>query len=139
MNKFAGLIAASILANTTATAEELVASKIIRAGSILSASDIVTPDNHAALRRAVDIIGMETTRTLYKGQAIDMVTLRTPTLIKRNAIVQMEYIKGPMTISSEGRALDKGGLGDRVRVMNLTSKRIVTVIVTGADTVKAQL
>ncbi len=139
MNKFAGLIAASILANTTATAEELVASKIIRAGSILSASDIVTPDNHAALRRAVDIIGMETTRTLYKGQAIDTVTLRTPTLIKRNAIVQMEYIKGPMTISAEGRALDKGGLGDRVRVMNLTSKRIVTVIVTGTDSVKAQL
>ncbi len=139
MNKFAGLIAASILANTTATAEELVASKIIRAGSILSASDIVTPNHHAALKRAVDIIGMETTRTLYQGQAIDTLTLRTPTLIKRNAIVQMEYIKGPMTISAEGRALDKGGLGDRVRVMNLTSKRIVTVIVTGADSVKAQL
>ncbi len=139
MNKFAGLIAASILANTTATAEELLASKIIRAGSILSATDIVTPNNHEALRRAVDIIGMETTRTLYKGQAIDTVTLRTPTLIKRNAIVQMEYIKGPMKISAEGRALDKGGLGDRVRVMNLTSKRIVTVVITGTDSVKAQL
>jgi flagella basal body P-ring formation protein FlgA len=139
MNKFAGLIAASILANTTATAEELLASKIIRAGSVLSATDLVTPNNHEALRRAVDIIGMETTRTLYKGQAIDTVTLRTPTLIKRNAIVQMEYIKGPMTISSEGRALDKGGLGDRVRVMNLTSKRIVTVVITGIDSVKAQL
>ncbi len=139
MNKFAGLIAASILANTSATAEDLVASRIIRSGSILSASDIVTPNNHEALRRAVGIIGMETTRTLYQGQTIDTVLLRTPTLIKRNAIVQMEYIKGPMTISAEGRALDKGGLGDRVRVMNLTSKRIVTVIVTGADSVKAQL
>jgi flagellar basal body P-ring formation protein FlgA len=139
MNKFAGLIAASILANTSATAEELVSSRIIRAGSILSATDIVAPNNHEALRRAVDIIGMETTRTLYKGQTINTTTLRTPTLIKRNAIVKMEYIKGPMTISSEGRALDKGGLGDRVRVINLTSKRIVTVIVTGADSVKAQL
>jgi len=139
MNKFSGLIAASILANTAAVAEELVVSRNIPAGSIITATDIVTPDDRFALRRAVDIIGMETTRSLYKGQKINENELRTPTLISRNAIVQMEYIKGPMTISAEGRALDKGGLGDRVRVMNLVSKRIVTVIVTGADSVKAQL
>ncbi len=139
MNKFSGLIAASLLANTTALAEDLVVSRNIRAGSIITASDIITPDDHLALRRAVDIIGMETTRSLYQGQKINEAELRAPTLISRNAIVQMEYAKGQMTISTEGRALDKGGLGDRVRVMNLASKRIVTVIVTGADSVKAQL
>ena len=82
---------------------------------------------------------METDRTYYQGQPIDEGNLRPRTLIKRNAVVQMEYAKGPMMISAEGRALDRGALGDRIRVMNLDSKRIVTVVVVGADAVKAQL
>ncbi len=139
MNKYAGLIAASLLVGTPVVAEELVTSKVIRAGAIITASDIVAPNDDDALRKAADIIGMETTRTLYKGQTIDKTSLRAPTLISRNAIVLMEYAKGPMTISSEGRALEQGSLGDRVRVMNLISKRIVTVIVTGPNSVRAPL
>jgi flagella basal body P-ring formation protein FlgA len=82
---------------------------------------------------------MEAGRTFYQGQPIDETKLRAPTLIKRNTIVQMEYARGPMTISAEGRALDPGGLGDRIRVMNLGSKRIVTVVVTGENAVRANL
>ncbi len=139
MNKFAGIIAMSVLGTSidAALAEDIVAARNLRAGSIISASDIITPADRNALRRAVDIIGMETSRALYRGQAIDDANLRAPTLIKRNAIVQMEFARGSMVISAEGRALDNGGLGDRIRVMNLGSKRIVTVVVTGSDSVRA--
>ena len=142
MKKFSGLIAASILASSPAFAEmeeQILVTNNIRAGTVITAADIKTPKGRDALRRAHDYIGKETRRSLYKGQAINDALLREPTLIERNAIVQMEYVRGPMTISSEGRALDKGALGDRVRVMNLSSKRIVTVVVTGADQVKAKL
>jgi len=139
MKKFAGIIAMSILGTSieTAVAEDIVAARNIRAGSVISAADIITPDDRNALRLAVDIIGMEARRAFYKGQPINQGELRTPTLIKRNSIVQMQFARGAMTISAEGRALENGGLGDRIRVMNLGSKRIVTVVVTGADSVRA--
>jgi flagella basal body P-ring formation protein FlgA len=141
MKKFTGLIATTILAGgyEAVLAEDIVAARNIRAGSLIVATDIVTPQDRDALRRAIDIVGMEAGRTFYQGQPIDETKLRAPTLIKRNTIVQMEYARGPMTISAEGRALDPGGLGDRIRVMNLGSKRIVTVVVTGENAVRANL
>lgn len=141
MKKFAGILAMSVLGISVdaACAEDIVAARNIRAGSIISASDIITPQDRTALRRAVDIIGKEAGRAFYRGQPIDETKLRAPTLIKRNTVVQMEYARGPMTISAEGRALENGALGERIRVMNLGSKRIVTVVVTGADSVKANL
>ena len=141
MKKFSGIIAMAALGVgiDAACAEDIVAARNIRAGTIISASDIVTPQDRIALRRAVDIIGKEAGRAFYRGQPIDESKLRPPTLIKRNTVVQMEYSHGPMTISAEGRALDNGALGERIRVMNLGSKRIVTVVVTGADSVKANL
>lgn len=141
MKKFAGLIAMSILGTTieTAVAEDIVAARNIRAGTVISASDIITPADRIALRRAVDIIGKEASRAFYKGQPIDETKLRAATLIKRNSIVQMEFARGAMTISAEGRALDNGALGESIRVMNLGSKRIVTVVVTGSDSVRAKI
>ena len=140
MKKFAGIIAGSILANgipSTAFSEDIVVLKHIHVGTIISASDIVPPKSAAAMRRAAGLIGKETARTLYQGQPILDKDVRSPTLIKRNAIVQVEFNKGLMTILTEGRALDDGGLGSRIRVMNLSSKRIITTIVTSANTVAA--
>jgi len=141
MNKFAGIIATSILASdmfSVAAAEELVAARNIRAGAVITATDIVSPNDLDAMRRAVNIIGMEAVRTFYQGQPLREDNLRKPTLVKRNAIVHMEFSQGSMIINAEGRALDQGGLGDRVRVMNLISKRVVVATVSGTDSVKAK-
>lgn len=141
MNKFAGIIATSILASdmfNVAAAEDLLAARNIRAGAVITASDIVSPTDLTAMRRAVNIIGMEAVRTFYQGQPLDEKLLRKPTIVKRNAIVQMAFSQGAMTINAEGRALDQGGLGDRIRVMNLSSKRVVTATISGPDSVQAK-
>ncbi len=143
MNKFAGIIATSILASdfyaSAAIAEDLIASRNIRAGVTVTASDIVSPSDQDGMRRAIKIIGLETVRTIYKGQSLHENGLQSPTLIERNAIVQMEFSKGGMNISAEGRALDKGSLGERIRVMNLISRRVVVATVSGTDIVRAKL
>lgn len=137
MSKYLGVIASAILANglPPAAAEEVMAAKNIRAGTPVSPIDIMPPRSHEAMRRAASMIGMETTHTIYKGQAFDTYDLRTPILVKRNAIVQMEFSKGTMTIAAEGRALSDGSLGDRIRVMNLLSKRVITMTVSGEQSV----
>ncbi len=140
MLKFSGLIAASILASgyEPAVIEELVAARNVSVGQIITASDIVTPKGEIGLRRAAHLIGQETLHALYKGKAFSEGDLHAPTIVNRNTIVKMEFVKGPMTISAEGRALDNGGMGERVRVMNLLSRRVVTAVVIAENTVKAK-
>ena len=144
MKKFAGVIAGIALSTNPAMAVDfepigqIVAKNVIRAGSIITASDIATPGDRDSMRRAYNMVGLETSRTYYRGQTINEDELRSPTLVARNAIVKMEFEKGPLVMIAEGRALDKGGKGDRVRVMNLTSKRVVTATVSGSDSVKAK-
>lgn len=140
MKKFSGLIAATILASGYAPviADEPVAARNIRAGEVIAASDIEIPDSETALRKAAGFIGKETTRAIFRGQKISSVDLRAPTLVARNAVVTMEFLKGPLSISTEGRALDQGGEGERIRVMNLASRRIVTAIVIDSNTVRTK-
>ncbi len=140
MKKFAGLIAATILASGYAPAfgEELLAARNIRAGALVLAADIATPKGDAALRLAANFIGLEAVRNIYRGQPITEGDVRAPTIVARNAVVRMEFTKGPMTIATEGRALDQGGMGDRIRVMNLASKRVVSAVVVGASTVRTR-
>ncbi len=136
--KFAGIIAAALLANGAAFAEEPTAARNIRAGSILTASDIVAPKSGDGLREAASLIGLEAARPIFKGEPVSREDLRAPTMVARNAIVTMEFEKGAMVITTEGRALEQGAIGDRVRVMNLGSKRIVTAFVTSANTVRTK-
>lgn len=140
MKKFSGLIAATILATGYAPAfgEELVAARNIRAGALVLAADIATPKGDVGLRQAVNFIGLEAVRNIYRGQPITENDLRAPTIIARNEVVRMEFTKGPMTIATEGRALDQGGMGDRIRVMNLASKRVVSGVIVAASTVRTR-
>ncbi|MGE0410100.1 MAG: flagellar basal body P-ring formation chaperone FlgA [Amphiplicatus sp.] len=140
MKRFSGLIAATILATgyAPAFAEEIVAARNIRAGAMLLAGDIETPKSETALRFAATLIGLEAARNIYRGQPIVESDLRSPTLIARNTVVTMEFVKGPMQISTEGRALDQGGMGDRIRVMNLASKRVVSGVIVGGNLVRTR-
>lgn len=140
MKKFSGLIAATILASGYAPAilEEPVAARNIRAGEVLGASDIEAPASETGLRQAAGFVGKEAARSIYRGQRITPRDLRSPTLVERNAIVTMEFLKGPLSISTEGRALDPGGAGERIRVMNLVSRRVVSAVVVGANSVRTK-
>lgn len=138
VSRFSGVIAAAILSSgyAPAAASEPVAARYIRAGEIIAAGDIETPQTVDALRRAAKLVGLEASRAIYKGQPLTGDALRKPTLVERNAIVAMEFVKGPLAIAAEGRALEQGGEGQRIRVMNLSSRRVVTAIVVGPNAVR---
>ena len=113
---------------------DYIAARNIAAGEVLADGDLsVAAENAAA---PVDFYGMQTKRTLYKGQPITLASLRAPVMVKRNAIVMMEFNRGVLQIRTEGRALEEGGTGDFVRVMNLNSRQTVTARVAGADYVQ---
>jgi flagella basal body P-ring formation protein FlgA len=47
-------------------------------------------------------------------------------VVERNQIVTLIYDQSGLTIATDGRVLDRGGVGDRIRVMNLQSRSTVT-------------
>jgi len=114
-----------------ATAEPLTAVRTLRPGTVLSAGDLAGPAD--AVEAAT---GQEVRRAVYAGRRIDPADLGPPTLVHRNAVVTMLFRDGLLAIRTEGRALDAGGLGERVRVMNLETRNPVAATVTGAGRVE---
>ena len=107
------------------------AAQNLRAGSVLHSSDLLVEGDNA---NALDLfVGLELKRAIYQGKTLSPNDVGPPTVVTRNAIVQLEFVRGPLMISTEGRALDAGAVGDSVRVMNLSSKIILTAVITGPN------
>ena len=125
------LVALSLAWPLPALAEgavSLVATRLIRAQTVLSAADMtqVAADIPGALADAAAAVGLEARVTIYPGRPLRAGDLGPPALVDRNAVVPLAYRVGGLTILAEGRALDRAGAGDALRVMNLASRTTVT-------------
>jgi flagella basal body P-ring formation protein FlgA len=109
-----------------------VLTRAMPAGTTLAIDDIRMGDPDAVALDLVDrLVGLEARRSLAAGAILRESDFRRPILIIRNAPVSMEYARGSLIMSAEGRALSNGAEGDIVKVMNSTSKTVLTAIVTG--------
>ncbi len=111
-----------------AMADSLIATRTIRAQSVLEEADItlVAAEIPGALSVSADAIGQEARITLYAGRAVRAEDLGPPATVERNQIVPLSYSVGSLSITTEGRALLRGGTGDTIRVMNLASRTTVS-------------
>lgn len=109
---------------TKALAETVVPTRTIRANAIISDVDIVVKAGQTVngFDRAIDVIGQEAKTTLYAGRPILFDDVGPPALVTRNQIVMLRFETDGLVITTEGRSLERGGVGDRVRIMNLTSR-----------------
>lgn len=123
-----------------AAAQQVLAARTLRAGTVIAASDLVWPatDAGAARARVARLVGLETRRAVYAGRPLDEADLGPPVLVRRNSVVAMVYRDRGLGIRAEGRSLDSGGEGERVRVINLGSRQQVDAIVTGPDSVEVR-
>ncbi len=107
-----------------ALCDSVVPTKTIRANSTIGVADVtVEPiQNGNAFSRVDDVIGQEARTTLYAGRPILFDDIGPPAVVARNEIVQLKYVSRGLTITTEGRSLQRGGIGDRIRIMNLESR-----------------
>ena len=110
-----------------AAAESLVATRTIRARTVVAAEDLtlVSADLPGALSEADQAVGLEARVAIYAGKPVRPGDLGPPTLVERNQTVTLVYLSGGLAISTEGRALARGSEGDEIRVMNLGSRNTV--------------
>ncbi len=127
-----------ILLPGLASAESVIALRRIPAQSVVSAADlnIVDAEIDGAVTDAALVIGQEARVTIYAGRPIRTADFGPPALVDRNQIVTLIYVAGGLQIATEGRALGRGGTGDVIRVMNLSSRSTVSGIMTDTGAVR---
>ncbi len=121
----------------SASADSLVATRTIRAQSVIQADDVtlVAAEIPNALALAADAVGLEARVAIYAGRPILASDLGAPALVERNQTVQLVFQSGALAILTEGRALARGGTGDVIAVMNLASHSTVSGRVAANGTV----
>ncbi len=107
-----------------ALADAYVANRVIRAGDVIRMEDIsaVQAEIPQAVSAVDQIAGQEARVTLYPGRPIRADQLGSPAVVDRNQIISLAYQTGNLAITTEGRALSRGGVGDVIRVLNLSSR-----------------
>ncbi len=122
---------ALILLPLPALADSVVATRTIRAHTILTSDDItlVAMDIPDAIADTADAVGQETKVAIYAGKAITAAQVGPSTVVERNQIIQLSYNAGGLSILTEGRALDRGGVGETIQVMNLSSRTKVAGLI----------
>jgi flagella basal body P-ring formation protein FlgA len=117
------VIAACLLA-FPAFADTVVSARTIRANQIITEMDVTFTqgDLTTGFSRLSDVIGQEARVALYAGRPILVGDIGPPAVVDRNQIVALSYNSHGIMISTEGRALERGAIGDMIRVMNLGSR-----------------
>ena len=124
-----------------AFAGEVLAKSTLVRGAIITSADIEVETSHGEDKNTVlaKFVGKQVKRTIYAGQKLNPNFVGAPILVRRNSRVTMVYKFGMLEISAFGRALDEGGAGDVISILNLDSRNRVSGVVNEAGIVEVNL
>ena len=116
--------------------EVAVASRPLAQGKLLTADDIEMQRmdiSHLAggyLTETNIAIGQVTTRPIQLGRPLLSNLLKAPTIIRRGQAITMLARQSSFEVRSMGESLMDGAVGERIKVRNRRSKRIVEGVIT---------
>ncbi len=124
-------LSALLAISNAALAEIVVPTRTIRPKQVISAADLeIKPmDVAGAVADPNQLIGQEARVALYPGRPVHAADVGAPALVDRNDVVTLVFVTSGLSITTEGRALGRAAVGERVRVMNLSSRSSVTGVV----------
>jgi len=108
--------------------ETVVPTRTIRAAALISENDVTLTGNTSpnGFTRLQDVIGQEARVVLYAGRPIMVDQIGPPAIVDRNQIVGLIFSGRGLQIVTDARALERGGVGDVIRVMNLSSRAVLS-------------
>lgn len=134
---FASCFAPPLKARSDGAASEIVtlgfvAARALPARTVIGPNDLRRSKTEVpgTVRHPEEAIGKETRVTIYAGRPIYAGDLAPRALVERNDLVRIRFSSGALSIVAEGRSLDRGSVGDRVRVMNTSSRVVISGSVT---------
>lgn len=119
-----------------------VASRNMARGDVVSAGDIQTTlvnstgQRQGQIDSAVDIIGKSLRRPIRQGEVFRSAQLEMPTVVKRGDLVSILTQVGAISVSSAGTAMSNGKIGEKIRIKNNQSDRVIMAEVIEAGSVR---
>lgn len=119
-------------------ADVVTPTRTLRPGTLITLQDLKIRDGvqSGAFDRLTDVVGQEARVALYAGRPIPFDAVGPPAIVNRNQIVPLRFRTSGLTITTEGRAMERGGIGDRIRIMNLQSRATLFGLVQADGTIK---
>lgn len=123
----------------------VVINRSINRGEIITDKDVSLQERdivtlpYGYLASGADVVGKTLKRPLTAGSVVTPDALELQRIVKRGQSVTLVSRIGAAEIRAQGKALADGGQGDRVKVENASSHRVVEGIVRSADTVEVSL
>jgi len=119
----------------------LHAVKDIPRGSVIQLEDVVikrtlvTDDPKGYARKELDAVGKRVLRDFKANEPLKLAFLDNPIVVNKGDIVRMVINKPGLIITAKGEAKNDGRIGERVKVMNLSSKKIIQGWIRDRETV----
>lgn len=134
-----------VQAHITAYTEVLIANRTIRRGEHLTTADFtlekrdlsLLPKNYLTLPEHAE--GLVAKRPVQRGSVLIANVLEAPRLVHRGQTISLLAIRNGIQVRMKGKSLNDGISGQRVRVKNLSSNRIIEGIVIDEGTVRVTL
>jgi len=126
-------------------AEVVVLARAMRRGEIIAAADLTTREADLARLRGqhyrdpADLVGHRVRRSLAANQVVSPAMVDARRLVQRGAVVTIVATTAAIEVRMSGKALGQGGRGDRIRVKNSRSGRVITATVMDRNLVRASL
>ncbi|WP_299684831.1 flagellar basal body P-ring formation chaperone FlgA [uncultured Tateyamaria sp.] len=131
-------VLAFLLGAQMVAADVVTPTRTLRPGTLITVQDLTIRDgaHDGAFDRITDVAGQEARVALYAGRPIAFDAIGPPAIVNRNQIVPLSFRTSGLSITTEGRAMERGGVGDRIRIMNLQSRATLFGLVQADGTIK---
>ena len=123
--------------------QAVVAARPLSSGDVITAADLslASVDANSARQRYYtdprELVGMMATQPLQSGQLITTRHLGVNAVVKRGDLVSIRVGTRGFVVGSTGEVQERAGVGQRVRVKNTHSGKMIEAVVVDSRTVEA--
>jgi flagella basal body P-ring formation protein FlgA len=114
----------------------------LAAGTLVRAEDVRLARVHVAMvhsevmHAVVDAVGLQLRHPVVAGQPFAVAEMMRPALVQRGSTVQMQLQAPGISLLAQGVAIESGATGERIRVLNPSSRAVVEAEVIGPGRVR---
>jgi len=126
-------------ANVVTVRQELPARSLLQSSMLQVQRKNIAGHMGVWWKKTAELVGMRLTRPLHTDDVVFSSAVKRPSLIKRGDRVTMVVGNGRFSVRTAGKAMKAAGLGEKVLVQNMRSKKKVEGVVIDAHTVRVRI
>ena len=122
--------------------EVVVTTRAIRRGTLLDTDALIVEERditslkHGSFDALGDLTQLQAARPIGAGQVVSHRHVAPVPVVHRGDDIDMSVTTGTMSLVATGVAMEDGGVGERIRVRNLDSGKVVYGVIVDSSTIR---